>query len=133
MHNTASRPLTAGSFARIRALASGPGTNSQLPGRLIFGPTRRRNTTTTLRLKRHCSRCWARTVMARVVLLVVARTQRRQRRRRRSNWAKTRQYKLFVLVRIDCSIRSQYKTITDSIQTVCIQYFHGVFTCIGLY
>ena len=71
--------------------------------------------------------------MARVVLLVVARTQRRQRRRRRSNWAKTRQYKLFVLVRIDCSIRAQYKTITDSIQTVCIQYFHGVFTCIGLY
>ena len=40
---------------------------------------------------------------------------------------------IFVLVRIRSSIRAQYTTNTDSIQKVCIQYFHDVFACIGLY
>ena len=71
------------------------------------------------------SRSWVRTVMTRLVLPVVARTPRRQRRRR-SNWAKTRQYELFVLVRIDSSIRSQYKQIL-------IQYKKSVFNTFTLY
>ena len=77
------------------------------------------------------SRSWVRTVMTRLVLPVVARTPRRQRRRR-SNWAKTRQYELFVLVCIDSSITFTIQTNTDSIQKVCIQYLYDVFACIGL-
>jgi hypothetical protein len=65
-------------------------------------------------------------------MLVVARSQRRQRRSR-SDWAKTRRYKLFVLVCIEVSIRAHYKTNTDSIQKVCIQYFQDLLACITLY
>jgi hypothetical protein len=116
-------------------LPRGPGTNLQLPGGLVFGPTRRRITTKTLRLKRLCSRCWAQTVMARVVLLVVARSQRRQRRRH-SNWAKTRRYELFVLVRIEFSKRAQYKQILIQYKKSILNTFTIywlVFVCIDLY
>jgi hypothetical protein len=104
---------------------------------LIFGPTRRRISTKTLRLRRHCSRCWARTVTARMVLLVVARTPQRQRRSSK-NLAKTLacKYGLFVLVRVDSPIRAQCKSMLIQLKRSVFNTFTTyslVLVCIGLY